>query len=169
LIAVAAAGLLVACGGKDAVPTADEGFDVVEDEEGSGTGVDRDGVQSGREFGDVSDIDEDLVEQRIIYFDFDSDAIRAEFEPAITAHARYLADNPDIAVRLEGHTDERGSREYNIGLGERRAQAVRQRLLIQGASTDQISTVSYGEERPQVFESNERAWTENRRTEIVYP
>ncbi|HUO81955.1 MAG TPA: peptidoglycan-associated lipoprotein Pal [Gammaproteobacteria bacterium] len=169
LMVVAAAGLLVACGGKDAVPTADEADDFIEDEERRGTGIDRDRVQPGSEFGDVSDVDADLIEQRIIHFDFDSDAIRAEFEPIIAAHARYLADNSDIAVRLEGHTDERGSREYNIGLGERRAQAVRQRLLIQGASAGQISTVSYGEERPQVFESNEQAWAENRRTEIVYP
>lgn len=171
LIVLAGAGLLIACGGKDAVPTADEAPDVV-DRDGRSTGVGRDGVQEGDEFGeygDVSDVDEDLLDQRIIHFDYDSDAIRAEFEPVIAAHARYLADNPDTSVRLEGHTDERGSREYNIGLGERRAQAVRRSLLIQGASANQISTVSYGEERPQVFESNESAWAENRRTEIVYP
>ncbi len=171
LIILAGAGLLVACGGQDAVPTADEAPDVV-DRDGSRTGVGRDGVQEGEEFGDdtdLSDVDEDLLDERIIHFDFDSDAIRAEFEPVIAAHARYLADNPDASARLEGHTDERGSREYNIGLGERRAQAVRRSLLLQGASAGQISTVSYGEERPQVFESNESAWAENRRTEIVYP
>lgn len=168
LIVLAGAVLLVACGGEDAVPTTDEAPDVV-DRDGRSTGLGRDGVQEGREFGDVSDVDEDLLDELIIYFDFDSDAIRAEFEPAIAAHARYLADNSDASLRLEGHTDERGSREYNIGLGERRSQAVRRSLLIQGASAGQISTVSYGEERPQVFESKESAWAENRRTEIVYP
>ncbi|MGH8497088.1 MAG: peptidoglycan-associated lipoprotein Pal [Gammaproteobacteria bacterium] len=169
LIILAGATLLVACGGEDAVPTTDEAPDAV-DRDGRSTGVGRDDVQEGREFGDdLSDVDQDLLDERIIYFDFDSDAIKPEFEPVITAHARYLADNPDASVRLEGHTDERGSREYNIGLGERRAQAVRRSLLIQGASAGQISTVSYGEERPQVFESNESAWAQNRRTEIVQP
>ncbi|CAN5330629.1 hypothetical protein BH24PSE2_BH24PSE2_24780 [soil metagenome] len=171
LILAACAGLLVACGGTEAVQTDDEEFDEVVDRDRSGTEFDREGAQQGQAFGDqddVSDVDEDLLEERIIYFDFDSDAILPEYDAAIAAHARYLSGNPDISVRLEGHTDERGSREYNIGLGERRAQAVRRSLLLQGASAAQISTVSYGEERPQVFESNERAWAENRRTEIVY-
>jgi peptidoglycan-associated lipoprotein len=79
-----------------------------------------------------------------------------------------LAANPTVRVRLEGHTDERGSREYNIGLGERRAQAVRRALLLQGATETQLSTVSYGAERPVAAGSNEAAWAQNRRVEIVY-
>ena len=86
----------------------------------------------------------------------------------MAAHARYLAANPTVRVRLEGHTDERGSREYNIGLGERRAQAVRRALLLQGATETQLSTVSYGAERPAAAGSNEAAWAQNRRVEIVY-
>lgn len=105
----------------------------------------------------------------VIYFDFDSDAIRPEYSEMLAAHANYLAANPDASVRLEGHADERGSREYNIGLGERRAQAVRRALLLQGVGASQVSTVSYGEERPAVTGSDEEAWSMNRRVEIVYP
>jgi peptidoglycan-associated lipoprotein len=86
----------------------------------------------------------------------------------VAAHAKYLAKMGGMKVRLEGHTDERGSREYNIGLGERRAQAVRRALLLQGAAEGQISTVSYGEERPAAAGSDEGAWAKNRRVEIVY-
>lgn len=108
------------------------------------------------------------LKNRVIYFDFDSSDIRSEFAPLITAHARYLASNASIRVRVEGNTDERGSREYNIGLGERRAQAVRRALMLQGVAESQITTVSYGEERPAVTGHNEEAWSRNRRAEIVY-
>jgi len=104
----------------------------------------------------------------IIYFEFDSSEVRAEDTDTVTRHAMQLVDNPGARVRLEGHADERGSREYNIGLGERRAQAVRRLLLIQGASAAQIATVSFGEERPANPDSSESAWAENRRVEIVY-
>ena len=103
-----------------------------------------------------------------MYFDFDSAEIKGEGTDIVAAHAKYLAANPATRVRLEGHTDERGSREYNIGLGERRAQAVRRALLLQGAADTQISTVSYGEERPAVAGHDETAWAKNRRVEIVY-
>jgi len=86
----------------------------------------------------------------------------------VASHAKFLAGHSGTRVRLEGHTDERGSREYNIGLGERRAQAVRRALLLQGASDAQISTVSYGEERPAVSGHDETSWAKNRRVEIVY-
>jgi peptidoglycan-associated lipoprotein len=109
-----------------------------------------------------------ILAKRIIYFDFDSSEIKGEGPGVVAAHARYLAANPTVRVRLEGHTDERGSREYNIGLGERRAQAVRRALLLQGATETQLSTVSYGAERPAAAGSNETAWAQNRRVEIVY-
>jgi peptidoglycan-associated lipoprotein len=108
------------------------------------------------------------LKNRTIYFDFDSSEIRSDYSGQITAHARYLASNASIRVRLEGNTDERGSREYNIGLGERRAQAVRRALLLQGVAESQITTVSYGEERPAVTGHTEDAWSKNRRVEIVY-
>ena len=109
-----------------------------------------------------------LLSQLIVYFDYDRSDIKPEFNAMLAAHGQYLASNPNAQVRLEGHTDERGSREYNIGLGERRAQSVRRVLLLQGAAASQITTVSYGEERPAVLGSDEEAWSLNRRVEIVY-
>lgn len=109
-----------------------------------------------------------VLAKRLIYFDFDSSEIKGEGTDIVGAHAKYLASNPTARVRLEGHTDDRGSREYNIGLGERRAQSVRRALLLQGATEAQISTVSYGAERPAVAGHDEAAWAKNRRVEIVY-
>ena len=103
----------------------------------------------------------------VIYFDFDRSELRAEYGAVIATHARRLAANPSLKVRLEGNTDERGSPEYNIALGERRAQSVRRALLLQGATEAQLSTVSYGEERPLATGSDEYAWGQNRRAEFV--
>ncbi len=104
----------------------------------------------------------------IIYFDFDSSEVRAMDTDTIARHAVLISGNMRTSVRLEGHADERGSREYNIGLGERRAQAVRRLLLLQGVAAGQISTVSFGEERPADDGSGEAAWARNRRVEIAY-
>jgi peptidoglycan-associated lipoprotein len=102
----------------------------------------------------------------VIYFDFDSSEIRPEYASVVAAQAQRLASNPAQRVRLEGHTDERGSREYNIALGERRAQAVRRALMLQGVADAQVVTVSYGEERPAVEGTDEGAWSKNRRVEF---
>ena len=123
------------------------------------------------EFGSGEEVPYDPSEgelTHIIYFDFDSSEVRSEFTDVVARHALQLANRPSMQVRLEGHADERGSREYNIGLGERRSQSVRRMLLIQGASASQISTVSFGEERPVSTASNEAAWAQNRRVEIKY-
>ena len=109
-----------------------------------------------------------LGSQRVIYFDFDSSDIRNDFIDVIAAHGRFLAGNATVRVRLEGHTDERGSREYNIGLSERRAQTVRRALALQGVQEAQVATVAYGEERPAAAGSDENAYSKNRRVEIVY-
>jgi peptidoglycan-associated lipoprotein len=106
--------------------------------------------------------------QRVIYFDFDNAEIRSEYRDVVAAHAQNLARSPNMKVRLEGHADERGSREYNIGLGERRAQSVRRALMLQGVGDGQIVTVSYGEERPAQAGSDESTWAKNRRVELVY-
>jgi peptidoglycan-associated lipoprotein len=108
------------------------------------------------------------MDQLVVYFDFDSSDIRADFNSLLAAHGQYLSANAGVQLRLEGHADERGSREYNIGLGERRAQAVRRVLMLQGATADQLTTVSYGEERPAVFGSDEESYNLNRRVELVY-
>lgn len=104
----------------------------------------------------------------VIYFDFDSSDVRAADQDLVARHAMNLGNDGMARVRLEGHADERGSREYNIGLGERRAQAVRQLLLIQGVSASQIATVSFGEERPAAFGSSEADYSQNRRVEFKY-
>jgi len=110
----------------------------------------------------------ELLSKRIVYFDLDRSDIRADSTTVVAAHAAYLAKNPNQKVRLEGHADERGSREYNIGLGERRGQSVRRALALQGVAETQLSTVSYGEERPAAAGSDEMAYAANRRVEIVY-
>lgn len=104
----------------------------------------------------------------VIYFDFDSSEVRAADQDLVARHAMNLGNDAMVRVRLEGHADERGSREYNIGLGERRAQAVRQLLLLQGVSASQIATVSFGEERPAAFGSGEADYSQNRRVEFKY-
>jgi peptidoglycan-associated lipoprotein len=104
----------------------------------------------------------------VIYFDFDKSEIKPEFADIITSNARNLTGHPNLKLRLEGNTDERGTREYNIGLGERRAQAVRRALMLQGVAETQISTVSFGAERPAAEGDDESAWAKNRRVELVY-
>lgn len=131
--------------------------------EAGGVGAGGAYVEPGMEPGD-----EALLTETVIYFDFDTARIRPQYSEVLAAHARRLAANPGISVRLEGHADERGSREYNIGLGERRAQAVRQALMLQGVDSVQITTVSYGEERPADSASDEQAWAKNRRVELAY-
>lgn len=125
--------------------------------------MDDDGMGGGEFFDD-----DEAAMTMIIYFDFDKSELRAEYADVLARHASGLSNSSRTSLRLEGHTDERGSREYNIGLGERRSQTVRRMLLIQGASTDQISTVSFGEERPVAFGSDEDAFQQNRRVEIKY-
>lgn len=105
---------------------------------------------------------------RTIYFDYDSAKVTEDSLALLEAHGNFIAGNGNVSVRLEGHTDERGSREYNIALGDRRAQSVRQILLFQGASVDQLDTVSYGEEQPAMLGHDEESWSKNRRVELVY-
>lgn len=123
-----------------------------------------------RDYTDARNLDnpDSLLNQRVIYFEFDRSNVRAQFRPVIEAHAEYLRANSSARVILEGHADERGSREYNLGLGERRGSAVHELLRAGGVSDRQIEVVSYGEERPVCRESVEDCWQRNRRTEIVY-
>lgn len=106
--------------------------------------------------------------RQVIYFDFDKSEIRAEYADIVKTAAQNLSAHPILKIKLEGNTDERGTREYNIGLGERRAQAVRRALMLQGVSETQITTVSFGAERPAVEGDDESAWAQNRRVELVY-
>lgn len=133
-----------AMGGADCPPTCDFARDAIEDPDSA-------------------------LADRVIYFAFDSSTVDSEYMEIIQRHAAYLSQYPGIEVRVEGHTDERGSREYNIGLGSRRAESVSRLLQVNGASSDQIETISYGEEVPAVEGHNEEAWSKNRRVELVYP
>lgn len=146
--------------------------------EGSGTAGDTGATTSGAatggaDTGSTLTADQAALQElqragMIIYFDYDRAEIKPEYASVVAANAKYLNAGSARKVRLEGHTDERGSREYNIGLGERRAQSVRRALLLQGVTEDQITTVSYGEERPAVPGSDEAAGAKNRRVELVY-
>jgi peptidoglycan-associated lipoprotein len=106
--------------------------------------------------------------RQIIYFDFDKSEIKPEFADIVKSNAQNLTGHPNLKMKLEGNTDERGTREYNIGLGERRAQAVRRALMLQGVSETQMTTVSFGAERPAAEGDDEAAWAQNRRVELVY-
>ncbi|MBN8480945.1 MAG: peptidoglycan-associated lipoprotein Pal [Xanthomonadales bacterium] len=122
---------------------------------------------SGRYTVDSLDTDA-CLRQRVVYFDLDRTEIKSEFQAQIACHAEYLRQFKGARVTLEGHADERGTREYNLGLGERRGNAVQSALGSAGAMAGQLNVVSYGEERPVDRGHDESAWAKNRRVEIVY-
>jgi peptidoglycan-associated lipoprotein len=168
-------GLLAGCGGTSGTAMDDDPYGLGAGGPDGGapgassSGYDDDAYGQGGAFGgDLAGGAADALGNRVIYFGFDESDVDAASVPVLEAHGAYLAGNPGTVVRLEGHADERGSREYNIGLGERRAQAVKQVLLLQGVSSAQLNTVSYGEERPAALGSDEEAWGLNRRVELVY-
>jgi peptidoglycan-associated lipoprotein len=111
---------------------------------------------------------ESLLSKRVIYFDFDKSDVKAEYRDVLAAHAAYMAASPSARATLEGHADERGTREYNLGLGERRGNSVTGLLSAGGARGGQLDVVSYGEERPVCRVSDEDCWWQNRRVEVVY-
>jgi peptidoglycan-associated lipoprotein len=132
---------------------------------GSGMYGSGDGASSlGPEFSDPNN----PLSKRTVYFMLDSFQVQQDFVPVIAAHSQYLLANPSQHITLEGHGDERGSREYNIALGEQRAKSVASLMKIQGVSDSQINIVSYGEEKPAALGSDEAAWELNRRVEINY-
>lgn len=115
------------------------------------------------------DLDSDAcLKQRVVYFDLDQDGLKPEFQAIMGCHAKYLRDRPSARITLQGHADERGSRAYNQGLGERRGNAVNSALQANGGAASQLTVVSYGEERPVCTDSGEGCWAQNRRVEIVY-
>ena len=109
-----------------------------------------------------------ILSKRSVYFDYDSNLVKDEYKPLVTAHARYLTQNRSAQVRVEGNADERGSREYNLALGQRRADAVKQMMELLGAKAAQIESTSFGEEKPKAAGHDEAAWSENRRADIKY-
>jgi peptidoglycan-associated lipoprotein len=108
------------------------------------------------------------LSRRVIYYDYDMANIKDEFRPIIQAHAKFMQEHPQLRMTVQGHTDERGSREYNIALGQRRADSVKRALGVLGVGENRLETVSFGEEKPAAQGSNESAWAQNRRSVIVY-
>ncbi len=148
----------------DAVAVEDQGTSLDDAAEAQTYGTEEDD-RSG-----MSSLDDpqSLLAVRIIYFEYDSSDIKSEDRATVEAHAAYLVANPNTNMTLEGHADERGSREYNLALGERRAQTVKRQMTLLGASPNQIRTVSYGEERPAIDDHDDYSWSQNRRVEIIY-
>ena len=152
--------------GRSSTGTKGDGGASIEDRGSSAStsGASQGGVWTGNPL----DNPNSLLSTKTIYFEFDRSEIRSEFMDVLRAHAAYLNTNRSASVRVEGHADERGSREYNIGLGERRANSVRDFLQAEGVSDSQINTISYGEERPASLGHDEISWAENRRAVLVY-
>lgn len=109
-----------------------------------------------------------ILSKRSVYFDYDSNLVKDEFKPVVSAHAKYLSQNKGTNMTIQGNTDDRGSREYNLALGQRRADAVKQMMQLMGAPAGQIETVSFGEEKPRAQGEDDKAYSENRRADIVY-
>ena len=109
-----------------------------------------------------------LLAKRSMYYPFDGYVVQDADKPAVQAHAKYLAEHPDRKIRVEGHADERGSNEYNLALGQRRADGVKSMLVLGGAKSSQIETASYGEEKPVASGHDEAAWSQNRRADLIY-
>lgn len=172
--AILATAILAAC---SSTPTKEQDSAAVEDR-GAGqqppqpptasgpstTPLDPKGV-SGDPLKDPSNI----LSKRSIYFELDSNIVKEEFKPLVAAHARYLQQNRGKKMTVQGNTDERGSREYNLALGQRRADAVKQMMQLLGAQSEQIETVSFGEEKPKSTGHDEASWSENRRADLAYP
>jgi peptidoglycan-associated lipoprotein len=109
-----------------------------------------------------------LLSKRSVFYDFDKSDIKGEYRALVEAHARYLRDNPTARVTVEGNCDERGSREYNVALGQRRSEGVKKAMVLLGARDQQVEAVSFGEEKPRASGSNEGAWSQNRRSDLTY-
>jgi peptidoglycan-associated lipoprotein len=176
LISAIFASLLAACG---TTPTTDSGVPVEDRNVAPGTGTSSGATTSGSAGGNVAGTagsqganrlrdPNSILSKRSVYFDFDSYAVRDDYKPLIDAHARYLQGERNGRMTIQGNTDERGSREYNIALGQRRADAVKKMMVLLGATDSQIETVSFGKEKPRNPGHDEGSWTENRRDDFVY-
>lgn len=184
-LAILPAFLLLGCGTSgdvkdDTTGEAGEGIEVTTSEADSAAstqGMGESDAMSGEHMAgsetsmaplDLLDDPDSLLAQRVFYFDFDKSDIKEQYLDVLRAHAEYLANNPSTNVTVEGHTDERGTREYNIALGERRANAVKRMLVLNGVSASQVRVISYGEERPVALDHDESGWAQNRRAIIDY-
>lgn len=176
ILAFAATAILAAC---SSTPTKEQDGAAVEDRNGAAaqqkppsqasSGPTTAPLQSKGVSGNPLKDPSNILSKRSVYFELDSNVVKDEFKPLVSAHARYLQQNRGQKVTVQGNADERGSREYNLALGQRRADAVKQAMQLLGAQSEQIETVSFGEEKPRATGHDEKSWAENRRADIVYP
>lgn len=166
IMILALTGLLTACGSSQ---KRSDSAEVVEGSGGSADGATSYGAgDSSMNSASALDDPASPLSVRILYFEYDSSDVLPEYREVLEAHANYLAQNPNVSIALEGHADERGTREYNLALGERRAQSVKSQMMVFGPTASQIRTTSYGEERPVSDSHDEQGWSQNRRVEIIY-
>lgn len=168
LIILVTSFVIAACAGTK--PDDDAQGEVVAEPVGGTVGASSSGLDE-EESGSGSGLDDgsaDILSQRVIYFEYDSSLLTPENEEIVQAHANHLAQSPGVDIILEGHADERGTREYNLALGEERAKSVANLFQALGVSPDRVQIISYGEERPALLGSDEGAWSLNRRVELLY-
>ncbi|QJR14472.1 peptidoglycan-associated lipoprotein Pal [Usitatibacter palustris] len=169
-LSIALAGLLTACASKDTktdTPVADRSTAVAPTTTPNTSGTTTPATNpniAGNPLRDPSNI----LSKRSVFFEFDSNAVKDEYRGMVQAHSKYMADKRDSKIRIEGNCDERGSREYNIALGQRRAESVKKVMTVLGVGEARIETVSYGEEKPMSPGHDEPAWSQNRRADIKY-
>lgn len=179
ILALAASAILAAC---SSTPTKEQEGAAVEDRSGASAssqqqqkpqtqpaGPTSKPLESSSMSGNPLKDPANILSKRSIYFELDSNVVKEEFKPVVAAHARYLQQNRGVKMTVQGNADERGSREYNLALGQRRADAVKQAMMLLGAQSDQIETVSFGEEKPKATGHDEASWYENRRADLAYP
>ena len=160
ILSIALVVLLSACASKTTKPGGEGGS--------TGTGAMSGENASGNPTVNPLTDPNNILSKRSVYFDFDEYLVKDKYKSMVLSHARYLRDNSNANIRLEGNADERGSREYNLALGQRRADSVKKVMTLAGTQENQIESVSYGEEKPRAVGHNEAAWTENRRVDIRY-
>jgi len=175
-----AALMIAVLAGCQSTPTSDTSAPIDDKTAAGGTGATTGGAGDGRVTGittgsgagagvpSVLRDPNNILSKRSVFFDYDSFVVREEFKPVVEAHAKYLAQNRNMKMTIQGNTDERGSREYNIALAQKRAEAVKRMMLLLGATEVQIETVSFGKEKPRNPGHDEASWAENRRDDIIY-
>lgn len=169
LFALGALTFLAACATQPAAP--EQGAAAVEDRKPGAVGMTAPAVAPVAthpyDIRELKNPDSPLA-KRSVYFDYDSFVVKGEYQAQIEHHARFLAANAQMKMLIQGHADERGSREYNLALGQKRAEAVKRALMLLGAREDQIESVSLGEEKPVCMEASEACWAQNRRGDMLY-
>ncbi|MBB3211340.1 peptidoglycan-associated lipoprotein [Herbaspirillum sp. Sphag1AN] len=164
-IILSAAVLLAAC---SSTKLDDKSAPVENHTMGTTGNADANAVNNGDANADPLNDPQSILAKRSIYFDYDSYSIKEEFRPVVEAHAKYLNAHKDRKIIIQGNTDDRGGAEYNLALGQKRAEAVRKALVLLGVSDEQVEAVSFGKEKPKALGSDEAAWAENRRADIAY-